>query len=216
MTRSIPKNASVAHAGEGAKLHAPSAARNAEAIAAFLAEHAPTSGSALELASGTGQHVTRFATTLPELHWHPTEIDPSRMRSIDAHVTEAGLTNVAPAQPLNATQAGWGVAQHPQDLIVLINLLHLINMPETLTLLSEVGKALAPGGTFILYGPFSRNGYMTSEGDQRFDAQLRTADPMIGYKDTVDIPRWLTAAGLTAEDPYEMPANNLAFVARKP
>lgn len=215
MTRSIPKNASVAEAGEGHKLHAPSAARNVEPIADFLTEHAPETGQALEIASGTGQHVATFAARLPGLQWHPSDIEAARLRSIDAHAAEAALTNVASAQNLNATQPGWGSAQHPMDLIVLINLLHLINIPQTVTLLSEVGKALAPGGTFILYGPFCRNGYMVSEGDQRFDAQLRTADPMIGYKDTVDLPRWLADAGMTTQEPFEMPANNLAFVAKK-
>ena len=83
-------------------------------------------------------------------------------------------------------------------------------------LITEAALALAPGGTLILYGPFRREGVLTSDGDSKFDAELRTADPAIGYKDTVDITRWLSDAALSPIDRIDMPANNLAFIARKP
>ena len=55
------QSASVAHVLSGAKLNAPSAARNVDALCQLLAQVAPPSGNALELASGTGQHIVRFA-----------------------------------------------------------------------------------------------------------------------------------------------------------
>jgi len=216
MTRTLPSTASVAEAVEGAKLHAPAAARNAAALAAFLAQVAPAQGTALEIASGTGQHVSAFAAAMPRLRWHPTDIDPDRLRSIDAYVADARLDNVAPALNLDATQAGWSTDHGPKDMILLINLLHLIGENEALTLIAEAAQALASGGVLVLYGPFSRDGELTSDGDKRFDAQLRTADPAIGYKDTSDMAGWLENAGLRVDAPHEMPANNLAFVARKP
>lgn len=76
--------------------------------------------------------------------------------------------------------------------------------------------ALAPGGRFVLYGPFLRGGETTSEGDARFDASLRAGDPEIGYKDDFDVIDWLHAAGLALIDVVEMPANNLSFVAERP
>ena len=79
----------------------------------------------------------------------------------------------------------------------------------------ETGKALAPGGRFVLYGPFLRNGETTSDGDARFHASLRAADPEVGYKDDFDIVDWLHAAGLTLVEVVEMPANNLAFVSER-
>ena len=215
MIRKLPSSASVATAQEGAKLHAPAAARNANALSELLLTHAPSQGSALEIASGTGQHITAFASAMPTLQWYPTEIDSARRASIDAYVKEAELTNVAPATALDATAPGWGIRHGPQDLIVLINLLHLISPPQTTTLITEASAALAPNGTLILYGPFKRTGVLTSEGDARFDADLRSADPAIGYKDDLDIIRLLGDADLTLENIVAMPANNLAFVARK-
>ncbi len=215
MTRNLPPSASIAIPDSGAKLHAPSAARNTAPIVALLLKHAPSSGKALEIASGTGQHVIAYATALPRLHWHPTEIDPNRRASIDAYRAEMRLGNVAPARHLDATAPGWHTAHGPVDLIVLVNLLHLISSPEAITLITEAALALVPGGVLMLYGPFKRNGLLTSPGDVEFDADLKSADPDIGYKDDLDILRLLGDVGLTVEPTVAMPANNLAFVARK-
>ena len=216
MTRKLPPTASVAEPGDGAKLHTPAAARNAGAITELVARVAPAEGRALEIASGTGQHIVALAAALPGLSWQPTDVAPERLRSIDAHVAEAGVGNVAPARHLDATEAGWPDRVGPQDLVVLVNLLHLISEAEAKAILAHTAQALAPGGVFVLYGPFRRDGALTSEGDRRFDAELRAADPNIGYKDSADIVSWLNASGLEPEDVVEMPANNRAFVARRP
>lgn len=216
MARALPPSASVAQPQEGAKLFAPSAARNVEALVELLRDNAPTQGSALEIASGTGQHVTAYAAALPHLHWHPTELDPARCASINAYVAEAGLPNVSRAALLDATRIGWATTNGAKDLILLANLLHLISSAEARTILSEAAKALKSEGVLILYGPFKRSGVLTSGGDAKFDAELRSADPSIGYKDDLDIKGWLGDVGLTQLTTVDMPANNLAFIARIP
>ena len=96
----------------------------------------------------------------------------------------------------------------------LTNLLHLISADESRTLILEAAQALSPGGTLMLYGPFKRSGVLTSDGDARFDADLRASDPNIGYKDDLDMRTWLSDAGFSQVTVNQMPANNLAFVAR--
>ncbi|WP_170332161.1 DUF938 domain-containing protein [Ruegeria arenilitoris] len=211
--RSLPSNASVATEGQDGRLVAPAANRNAEALCDLLAQWAPKTGQALEIASGTGQHVSAFAQTLPDLHWQPTEVEPERRASIDAYA--ADLPNVTDAVALNATAQGWHEAFTGQNLIVLINLLHLISWPETQVLITETAHALAPKGRFILYGPFKRSGQLTSDGDQRFHSALTQQDPEIGYKDDKDIAAWMAGQNLTVLEIVEMPANNLAFIAEK-
>ena len=213
--RSLPPTASVAHAAEGAKLHAPSATRNARAITQVLTAIAPPEGRALEIASGTGQHVVTFARALPGLIWQPTEIDAARRASIDAYAAEAALPNLRPALALDATAPGWGARHAGQSLIVLINLLHLISTPEAQTLIGETALALTPGGRFALYGPFLRDGQATSDGDARFHASLIAQDPAIGYKDVADVTGWLRDAGLTLAEIIDMPANNLILIAER-
>jgi hypothetical protein len=215
MTGSLPPSANVAHAQEGAKLFAPAAERNSAALCRLLKDHAPAHGMALELASGTGQHVTAFARACPGLLWQPTEVAPERLASIDAYATEADLPNLRAAMLLDATVEGWHAQHSGQALVVLINLLHLISAPAAETVVREALCAVAPGGCFILYGPFMRDGVLTSDGDARFHAQLSEADPAIGYKDTQTVTAWLRATGAAGIQEVEMPANNLAFIAKR-
>ncbi|SDC98766.1 DUF938 domain-containing protein [Ruegeria marina] len=214
MSRKPPPVASVATQGEGARMIAPAASRNVGVLCDLLEQVAPHRGRALELASGTGQHVSAFAERLPGLHWQPTEVDTQRRASIDAYCE--GLDNVAPAQALNATRPGWAAEWAGQDLVVLINLLHLISGAEAATLIAEAATALNPGGRLVIYGPFMRAGELTSEGDERFHAALTAKDPEIGYKDDFDTMDLMQGAGLEMAEVIEMPANNLALVAEKP
>lgn len=211
----LPTSASIAGpAGTDGRMVAPAAERNADALAALLAHHAPTRGHALELASGTGQHVAHFAEVLPGLTWQPSEHDTARHASIAAWTD--GMENVRPVNTLDATAAGWSAAHGGQDLILVINLLHLIDTPGAQALIREAASALAPWGRLIVYGPFLRDGETTSQGDARFHASLTQADPGIGYKDDFDVIDWLHDANLELVDLVEMPANNLAFVAARP
>ncbi len=210
--RELPENASVAHDLEGARLHAPAAERNARAIREILCQHAAPTGKALEIASGTGQHVVEFAAHLPGLIWQPSEIEADRRRSINAWAAKAGLPNLHLALALDATMPGWSARHTGYDVIMLINLTHLISAPEVQTLFSEAARALKPGGRFFLYGPFLRDGVATSEGDRTFDASLRMKDPEIGYKDVGEIDNWLDDAGLEGLVRVDMPANNLMFI----
>ena len=113
---------------------------------------------------------------------------------------------------LNATQSGWSKTIPAKDLITLANLLHLISSAEAETLISEAAKTLAPKGKLALYGPFKRNGVLTSEGDITFDANLREHDPETGYKDDQWVITTAKSAGLTHATTLEMPANNLALI----
>jgi len=212
----LPPTASVAEPLDGDKLNAPSAVRNVGAIADLLSQLAPQSGKALELASGTGQHVIALAQRLPDLNWQPTEVDPVRRRSIDAYVTEAALPNVALSRDLNATARGWAAQFGGQTLILLSNLLHLITTPQADILISEAAAALAPGGQLVIYGPFMRGGELTSDGDIAFHQSLTGENPEIGYKDDFDTLDMMQAAGLEIAYVIEMPANNLALIASKP
>lgn len=209
----LPPAASIAEPGEGARLSAPSAQRNAPVIAEMLAVHGPHEGHALELASGTGQHVAAFAAALPHVDWQPSDLDETRRASIDAWAH--GL-NIRPAIALDATAPGWGADHAGQDMIVLVNLMHLISEREAHILLHEVSAALAPGGLFALYGPFLRDGQTVSAADAAFDASLRAGDPDIGYKDAGAVTRWMRDVGLHPLAPLPMPANNLMFLAHQP
>ena len=211
----LPPAARVASTDGHGRRTASAAARNAPAIVQMLRDVAPSKGRALEIASGTGQHIVQLATALPGLSWQPSDVDPARLTSIAAWAADALLPNLRPACQLDATKAGWAEEHASQDVILLVNLLHLIGDTATQVLISESAKALAPGGIVILYGPFMRSGVLTSAGDRAFHESLREADPDMGYKDDTIVLNKLRAAGLTPTDRVEMPANNLTIIAQK-
>lgn len=216
MSRKLPPEASVATPASGDKLFAASAANNLPALRDVLIAEAPRHGRALEIASGTGQHVTAFAAALPGLDWRPSEIAPERLASIDAYAAEAKLPNIRPAVLLDATHPDWHREHAGMDLILVVNLLHLISGGEMNTVLAEAARALRDCGALVIYGPFKRSGTLTSPGDQNFDAALRASDPAIGYKNDESVAQELVRNGLGSTKSIEMPANNLVLIARKP
>ncbi len=168
----------------------------------------------MEIASGTGQHVAGFAQAMPGLIWQPSEIVAARRGSID--MWTVGIENVSPAIELDAALPGWAARHTGVDLIVAINLLHLISDTQTRQMIVEMSQALSPSGRICIYGPFLRDGSATSDGDARFDASIRASDPTLGYKDLGIVQTWLTDAGLRVVDVIEMPANNITLIAEKP
>ena len=59
--------------------NAPAADRNKDYILKVLQTILPNdlSGQALEIASGTGQHVSHFAQSFKKLIWQPSDVDQS-------------------------------------------------------------------------------------------------------------------------------------------
>ncbi len=212
----LPETASVATYESDGRLNAPSAVRNAEPIVTLVRKTAIKSGNALEIASGTGQHIVKLASALPLLNWQPSDVDEARIKSICCWSDDQHLTNLKPPCLLDATAEGWSAEHHGQDLILLVNLLHLISTKETKILVEEMSKALASNGLSIIYGPFMRSGKLISKNDMEFHHSLINTDPDLGYKNDVDMLNLFSEAGLVHLSTEKMPANNLAFILQKP
>src|ERR1044072_1850737 len=88
-------------------LTSAAAERNKDPILTVLESVLPESGSVLEIASGTGQHVCFFAAGLPGIRWQPTEPDAPHREAIEARIREAGLRNVEPPIALDVYAARW-------------------------------------------------------------------------------------------------------------
>jgi cyclopropane fatty-acyl-phospholipid synthase-like methyltransferase len=194
---------------------APAALRNRDAIARELVRLAPAGGRALEIASGSGEHVIRFASALPGLRWYPTDPDPAQRASIAAWIAAEGGANVEAPRALDVSQSGWARDEAPADLVVVVNLLHLITEPAMQATLEGIVEVLAPGGIALLYGPFLRDGETTSEGDAAFHAELTSREIGIGYKDVVDVVATAIWNGLSHVETVRMPANNLLLAFEK-
>jgi hypothetical protein len=64
--------------------YSPAADRNKQVILDMLMQVLPERGNALEIASGTGQHVAWFASTLSGWNWQPSDAQPDGFESINA------------------------------------------------------------------------------------------------------------------------------------
>ena len=211
----LPDMASVANSQGDTRLYAPSVERNSLPIVKAIQRIAPKSGQALEIASGTGQHIVKLASSLPNLFWLPSEVDEERLKSISAWIVAENLSNIKPPLYLDATETGWAQNLPQFNFILLVNLLHLISWNETETLFNELPKVLKKNGSAFVYGPFMRSGKLTSAGDQNFHNSLIQTDPDIGYKDDLDMLELFSNSGLLHLQTVEMPANNLGFVLKK-
>lgn len=197
--------------GDG-RLSSPSAERNLAPILDVLRDWAPRSGRALEVASGTGRHCAAFAAAFPDIVWRPTDAEPSRLRSIQAWIDHAGVRNVEAPALLDAG-GPWPFGAAQFDLVVSVNLLHIVSDETASAVVVNAAHALVPAGRLMVYGPFLRDGAFASAGDRAFHAELKRMDPAIGYKDVATLARWLDDAGFRLLERREMPSNNLTFVA---
>jgi hypothetical protein len=198
----------------------PAAERNKQAILERLQALLLAQGSALEIASGPGQHVVWLAEHMPGWHWQPTENDPALVAAINARVHIAGIQNqVLVAHALDVTQVPWPLAEPAQtfNAIFCANLLHIAPWAVCIGLMQGAALCLTPGGVLVTYGPYLEQDVLTAPGNQAFDASLRASNPQWGIRQLHAVVQQAAAAGLHLCERHPMPANNLLLVwAREP
>jgi len=194
------------------KRHAPAAERNRGPILEVLQRVLPEHGHALEVASGSGQHVVAFAAAMPQWTFSPSDLDPTARASVDAWVAELGLGNVRPAVTLDASAWPWPVTS--VDAVLCSNMIHISPWDATLGLLRGAGEVLTPGGTLVLYGPFYVEG-QSADSNVAFDRSLRSRDRSWGVRELEEIRSIASSHGLVHEQSVTMPANNLTVVFRR-
>ena len=187
----------------------PAADRNKRPILDVLREVLPERGNALEIASGTGQHVAWFAAALPRWTWQPTDAMPVAMESISAHVVGQGLGNVHPPLVLDVMAPEWLPSTEQFDLIYCANMLHISPWATCAALMQGAARHLAPDGVLVTYGPYLEDDVPTSEGNLSFDQSLRSQDPAWGIRRKEDVAQEAARAGLRLRARHAMPANNL-------
>jgi SAM-dependent methyltransferase len=198
--------------GDGRQF-SPSAARNSGPIREVLEKVLPRRGVALEIGSGTGEHVVCFAKALPGLLWQPSDPDPASRASIAAWIAAEGLANVRAPVAIDVREAVWGVEDEaPFGALISLNMIHIAPWQAALGLLAGAGRLLRPDGMLYLYGPFMRSGAHTAPSNAAFDADLKRRDPHWGVRDTDDLVREAAPHKLELREVIEMPANNLSLV----
>ena len=197
--------------------HSPAAERNQGPILAQLLALLPPTGTALEIASGTGQHAAHFAAALPDWTWQPTDLHDTHFGSITGWAAQAGARNVQAPRRLDVLHDRWpsegpafGTASF--DLVYCANMLHIAPWACCAGLMQGAARHLAAGGHLVTYGPYLEDSEPTAPGNLAFDASLRAQNPAWGIRRLEDVVAVAATAGLQLAARHALPANNLLLV----
>lgn len=197
--------------GPVTKLEHPWSERNKDPILEVFRQVLPTSGTVLEIGSGSGQHASFFSEALPNLEWLPSDIEDENLESIRAWRADSGRTNFLAPIRLDVCSDPWPVDRI--DVVFSANMIHIAPWECCLGLLAGARRHLERNGLLLMYGPFRIGGEQTAESNTIFDANLRDRDPAFGIRDLEAIRD--AARGLALEERLEMPANNFTLAFRK-
>jgi hypothetical protein len=191
--------------------------RNREVILDVLKEALPNSGAVLEVASGSGQHITYFAQQIPQLKWQPSDNDAAARASIDAWRNEMGVTDaVLNPIDLDASVDIWSLG-HIKDLnaIMSINMIHISAWEACLGLLKNASRVLPAGGVLYLYGPFKVGGLHVAPSNAEFDLSLQSQNPSWGVRNLDDVAEEALKQNFQLMKTIRMPANNFSVIFHK-
>jgi SAM-dependent methyltransferase len=203
------------------RLDAPAFHRNHDAIWSVIAPYLQAqTGDALEVGSGTGQHIAAFAQATPEIVWWPSDVNTKHLASIAAWRAHAQLLNLRAPTPIDLLNADWDLEQRglPREFaaIVCINVLHIAPWPVSQNVVVSAARHLQAEGRLFVYGPFMRDGEHTAPSNAEFDAGLRAANAEWGVRDIADLAAVADRSGLRLFDSVAMPANNFVLVFDRP
>lgn len=200
-----------------ARLDYPATGRNQEVILDVLKEALPNLGTVLEVASGSGQHITYFAHQIPQLKWQPSDTDAAARASIDAWRNEMGVTDAVHTPiDLDASVDIWSLA-HIKDLnaIMSINMIHISAWEACLGLLRNASRVLPAGGVLYLYGPFKVGGVHIAPSNAEFDLSLQSQNSAWGVRNLDDVAEEALKQSFQLMKTIRMPANNFSVIFHK-
>jgi len=200
-----------------AKRHAPATLRNREPITSVLRDVLPSNGVALEIASGSGEHIAYFASQFPSLTWQPSETNSRLFPSIDAWARDVAdqvnRDTIRPPVYLNTCDHPWPLKQ--ADAILAINMIHISPWESCQGLMTGSGSVLGKEGVLFLYGPFLQSDVGTAPSNLAFDDSLRQQNPQWGIRDLNSVVALADENDLDLVKTVPMPSNNLSVVFRK-
>ncbi len=192
------------------RLYAPATERNREAILSVLKSVLPAQGKVLEIASGTGEHITFWAPHFPDLTWQPSDPDPMHLASIASWLEQLPSAHILSPLQIDVTNDAWSI--DAVEVILCVNMIHIAPWEACLGLLHGAQSILPQGGLLYLYGPFKQQGKHTAPSNEAFDLSLRAQDPRWGVRDLEEVIDIAQKHDLHLQQVIPMPANNLSVV----
>ena len=191
------------------KPFAPSAERNKDAILKVLKEQLSSDDVVLEYGSGTGQHLTHFATAIPTVQWIPSDL-PEQLPGIRQWIDETTCKNILSPISLDLTTPV--LPNINPTACYTSNTFHIVSWESVQQAFKCSATLLNEGQKLLVYGPFSSNGQHNSQGNSEFDQQLRINNPESGIRDLNELNTLAGQQGFLDAQAIQMPANNQLLV----
>ncbi|XP_061080836.1 methyltransferase-like 26 B [Conger conger] len=200
----------------------PAVERNQDGLLSVLSEQLGQQSHrelfALELGSGTGQHVVHFAQGLPFVTWQPSDINEEFRDSIRSYIVATKVKTVLEPLHLDAGEPWekWaGLHKSSCDIILSINMLQHCSFGTIEGVFKGSGQILRKDGFLMTYGPYAINGIIAPSSNEELDQTIREKNPEWGLPD-VDVLRQLAFSnGMRLERMMEMPESNKCLIFRK-
>jgi hypothetical protein len=184
--------------------------RNKDPILSVFKDLFPKEGEVLELASGSGLHITYFAPHFPGLSFQPSDYDQDVFETIK---TRANAANANVADPiridLTDSQTWPSAKERLYDVIFVINLFQVAPLAIAEKIAELGANLLKPAGFIAIYGPFKVDGAYTTPSNEAFNKEILGAGVADwGLKDVRDLEKAANQHGLVLQRQHDLPANN--------
>ena len=191
--------------------------RNKEPISKALFPYLnKITGNALEIGSGTGQHLSYLAKNFPYIIWQGTDIDEVHCKSVDAWAKFNSL-NLPRALALDAA-SDWSSVLKEYDsfnMIISMNVIHISPISTLEGIFINSAKFTKTDGILVFYGPFKRANKHIGEGNKIFDQRLRNENSAWGVRCISTLESLAADHKFLAPKVIEMPSNNFLLVFKK-
>ena len=192
--------------------------RNSHAIGDVLSSFLLSSGSVLEIGSGSGEHGVIFQKRFPEINWQTSDPALINRLSISSWIAHYGLTErMHRPLDIDVETRPWPLtSKFRRDLkaVICINMIHISPWTCTKALFEESANLLKKQQFLMLYGPFKREGIHTSKSNFIFDQSLKRQNEDWGVRDLEQVNQLAIKNGFTENYVFQMPANNLSIIFR--
>lgn len=200
------------------RLESPAFMKNKGPILEVMRQVMPQPAVVLEVGSGPGQHACYLARELGVARWYPSELDQARLDSIRGwRALERVEGLVAEPRALDLLSPRWWSAVDVEalNMIVSINVVHIVAWQGVEALFEGAGELLKPGGVLYLYGPYKYKDRALEPANEAFDMSIRERIPGAGLRFVEDVEALAAAHGLALFRDEAMPANNRSLCFRR-
>lgn len=195
--------------------------RNHGPITQVLGEVLPVGARVLEVGSGPGEHAAHMCGVLEQVQWwqpseNASEMD-MRRGSVEAWRTTEGGSSMQSLVCVDLLDAQWWTGHDfgQLDVLVSINVAHIVAWEGTVNLMRGASALLNAGGLVYFYGPWRHPERPFEPSNQAFDVRLRDKIEGAGIRSIDVLTQIAEPLGFELWRDVEMPSNNRSLVWRK-